>query len=53
MNALKFCRRNELRVKKEILLSKFEQQNTEDFRKEVKKIIGNSTVSLCIDDTVL
>ena len=26
-NALKFCRRSELRIKKAILLSKFEQKN--------------------------
>ena len=36
-NALEFCRRNELRIKKTILLSKFEQKNTKEFGKHVKK----------------
>ena len=50
-NALKFCRRNELRIKKAILLSKFEQKKTKEFWKEVRKIKGNTTVSRCIDGT--
>ena len=50
-NALNFCRRNALRIKKEILYSKFKQKITKDFRKEVRKIKGNTTVSWCIYGT--
>ena len=50
-NAFKFCRRNELRIKITILLSKFEQKKSKEFWKEVKKFKGNTTVIRCIGST--
>ena len=50
-NALKFCKNNELRLRKELLLSKFKSNNSKSFYKEVRKIKGTVTNSRCIDGT--
>ena len=49
--ALKFCRRNELRIKKEILLTKFKNKHSKHFWKEVRKMKGSVAPSRCIDGT--
>ena len=49
-NALKFCRRNELKIKKQNLLAKFRISNKIPFWKEVNKLNGRrSGEILCID----
>ena len=45
---LKFYWRYELRIKKEISISKFEQKKIKEFWKAGRKIKANSTVSWCI-----
>ena len=51
-DALKFCRRNELCIKKAILLSKLEKnKKTKEILKEMRKIKDNTTVIRCIDGT--
>ena len=50
-NALKFCKNNELYLKKQILLSRFNAKNSKSFWNEVRKIKGKVTNSKCIDGT--
>ena len=42
-NALKFCRKNEAKIRKENLLRKFNSPNISHFWKEVNKISGNQS----------
>jgi len=50
-NALKFCRSNEMYLKKQKFLSKLRARNSKSFWNEVRKIKGGITNSRCIDGT--
>ena len=51
-NALNYCRKNESKIRKEILLAKFNHNNKSDFWKELRKLNGFNRNNLsCIDGT--
>ena len=48
-NSLNFCRNNELKIRKEILLEKFRNGHSKKFWTQVRNLKGAAKISNCID----